>query len=261
MLHQGSPSPTWIWNTLHRQGPLVILSRTNHAILQILTTLHRCPEHPWENVGLRWLSTSMATQVRELLDKQPPPTLHSLQPREGDPPADPTVTRLVRLAQEVDGAGTSVADSGMLRFLDGCLSRPADASQCTISTVHSFKGLEADHVVLVDYNHFGCSRNDSETAQDNNLLYIGITRSTSALTLPTRRPKDVRRLVPGVPFHDPHPESPATGSHHPGDHPRWSRIVRCPDGRLRKSASLGIFLSETTTYHAVSLGVRLRSRN
>lgn len=50
-----------------------------------------------------------------------------------------------------------------------------------LATLHSSKGLEYPHVLLLGYNLLGHADPDG-LSQDRNLLYIGITRAQRVLT-------------------------------------------------------------------------------
>lgn len=55
----------------------------------------------------------------------------------------------------------------------------------TVTTLHSLKGLEADHVILVDLDEEKLSFSNEFTQEDTNrhLLYVGMTRATTSLTM------------------------------------------------------------------------------
>ena len=55
----------------------------------------------------------------------------------------------------------------------------------TVTTLHSLKGLEADHVILVDLDEGKFNFSNEFTQEDTNrhLLYVGMTRATTSLTM------------------------------------------------------------------------------
>lgn len=55
----------------------------------------------------------------------------------------------------------------------------------TVTTLHSLKGLEADHVILVDLDEEKFNFSNEFTQEDTNrhLLYVGMTRATTSLTM------------------------------------------------------------------------------
>ena len=72
----------------------------------------------------------------------------------------------------------------------------------TVTTLHSLKGLEADHVILVDLDEGKFNLSNEFTQEDTNrhLLYVGMTRATTSLTMmsatdnPSRTLYELRRI-------------------------------------------------------------------
>jgi DNA helicase-2/ATP-dependent DNA helicase PcrA len=113
--------------------------------------------------------------------------------------------RLVRLAEEFDGALGAFLDDLRKRFRD-----EAEARGVVLSTYHRAKGLEWDAVFLPRLEErelpFALSRSEEEVAEERRLLYVGITRARTHLRISwaqsregrtTKRSRFVNELQPG----------------------------------------------------------------
>lgn len=228
-LHRGVPSTAWIWKTMHSIGPLVILSRTNGTILQLLRQLHRCKTYDWVRMDIQWTSATVCAHLQAILDRSPSPSLRSVRKeRDLDPMLDMTVSRIIQMASEMDDPTVPVGESCFVGFVSGCLNCTEIASpMLTFSTVHAFKGRESRNVLILDYNRFGRSRGDDEDVQDQNLLYIAITRSTNALMLVAWHPLKKKMACVPIPVGRSNPQSiPSRACHSRRDVPRLCSVIQ-----------------------------------
>jgi superfamily I DNA/RNA helicase len=72
--------------------------------------------------------------------------------------------------------GTTLADA--LTYAEHIL---AAKGPVTLTTIHQAKGLEFDHVILLDRRLIRTSTPDKPNVQEDNLLYVGITRAKRIL--------------------------------------------------------------------------------
>lgn len=87
--------------------------------------------------------------------------------------------------------GTHSNIHSVIRFLEGLQSKPVEES-IRITTVHSFKGGEADDVVVLDSNempYFRLCSTDWEMSMEENVAYVAHTRSKNNLYLVNKEKK------------------------------------------------------------------------
>ena len=60
------------------------------------------------------------------------------------------------------------------------------AGKTVVSTVHGFKGHEAD-IVIVDESVFAATEDDRATVEDWRVLYVAMSRARDVLVLPPER--------------------------------------------------------------------------
>ena len=173
-------------------GPTVLLARGNAVLLDFLA-------HVYAQVGgggaaaaappLRWVSPGVQRTVEAAREESPPGcTLGGCLARlRAAVQVDRTMVRIVSTAARLDGPATPVDRSRWLAWLGDAL-RPAPTgggggAALVVATVHAVKGQEYRHVILYEYNLFGHQMMDTDHPQEQNLLYIALTRSTETLTL------------------------------------------------------------------------------
>ena len=209
-LHRGDVGPAYLRSQLTLAARTAVLSRTNGAILALLIHLFR------DGLSARWVSPSIQGQLRTLLGGVAGPTgvralrqcadhpenATGLWCGDGDPATvfgllDSTVLSILDAAADLDGPEATVEQSAWLAFvcdsLDDGADDNAERQRLVLATVHSAKGMEYPHVIVLDYDLFGPrvgDDNGDRAQQECNLLYIAITRAMDRLTLvqsPRRR--------------------------------------------------------------------------
>lgn len=192
ILHRGPVTPAHFESAMEQRGPLVVLNRTNASVLNILRQLYQWTGRTdWSKVT-RWMSPLVLVQLDAVQDKLGEMSLSGAHQTlmngvEEMGPVDNVTVQVIQIAMELEGTeGVTVASSSWIAFLLELLryDRP-EAPHLLLCTVHACKGQEYNHVMVIDYNQFGLGKrhNPEEIQQEQNLLYIAITRSTEHLVL------------------------------------------------------------------------------
>jgi len=192
ILHRGPVTPVDFESAIDQRGPLVVLNRTNASVLSILRQLYTWTGRTdWSKVT-RWMSPLVLVQLDAVQEKLGEMTLSEAHQTlmngvEEMGPVDNVIVQVIQVAIEIEGAhNVTVASSSWITFLLELLryDRP-ESPHLLLCTVHACKGQEYNHVMVIDYNHFGMGvrHTPEEIQQEQNLLYIAITRSTEHLVL------------------------------------------------------------------------------
>lgn len=188
-------------------GTQVILCRLNFPLMQIAMQLIR------QNVRFYIEGKDFGKKLEELADRWGYLTLDKYLPE-----LSAHITKLVKENQEAgqDERAQDYLDrqQAMIALISQCRSKnqsattedltyliqslfhdtkPGETPTCiTLSTIHKSKGREWDHVFLYGRNIYQPSpsaRTPEAMEQENNLLYVGITRAKTKLTYVQLPPK------------------------------------------------------------------------
>lgn len=185
---------------------VAVLARTNMILLNLLSVMFRMDT--WrvavaDRCRLKWMTPVIHNQLlllRQIFsDVEEHTSLESMHAEILQThvcggtdvcPFDRTIIRIIEIGRELDGSSCTIIASAWFTFLSNVVAGADGGTECAdvvLSTVHSAKGQEYKHVIILDYDLFGSLgfRHDDEEQkqQESNLLYIAITRSTDTLTL------------------------------------------------------------------------------